>query len=157
MTARLICVIFVFSMLAGCAGVAASPPAESTATPSPTLPDPVVFKSFPRELSVVLDHGDILAEERAKKRARGLQYLEDELVAETNRKFQLLVEEVFPNGKMGNIVIAHYTGGLPILTVVVPNRAALKRLYGHPKVVRVYEAPSVELFEGKVTIEKTAQ
>jgi hypothetical protein len=108
-------------------------------------------------LGVVLDYGAILEEERAKKRALGLQIPSEELVQQSNRQFKALVDEVFPNGQMGGISVIRSSTTLPILTVSVPNREALKRLMNHPKVIRVYEEPSVEIFIGNVKFEKNPE
>jgi len=112
--------------------------------------EPVVIEkgqsNVAQDVYVELEHDDILREMDNKRRTKGLHHNDDDIEAESRRKFKALRESVFPNGKLDSLSIIHASDVVPTAKVHVPNSAALQRLLNHPRVKAVYAEQEYVLY-----------
>lgn len=99
-------------------------------------------RGISQDLYVILNSAEIEMREQAKRRARGLPFIDRQILEETKREYAELKATVLPTGTFGDAVVIEDHPHVAVLTVRVPNAQALFRILAHPKVKAVDENKS---------------
>jgi hypothetical protein len=92
---------------------------------------------------VTLDATEAVAKADAARVARGLPFYDRTIMEELSRSLDNLKASVFPEGRMGSVVLLngtqHYHPHVEVVTVSLPNFNSLMELVQHPRVKFVHD------------------
>jgi hypothetical protein len=99
------------------------------------------------QLNIILDNADIARREEERddkrtfvperRRAKGLQFNDDQINEQTKRELATLKASVAPQGRIANAQVIDDSPHVPIITMRVPDLRSLQKILGHPKVKAV--------------------
>ena len=131
---RAVCVI------AGVAFVASIAQAQSVHYDLSKAPPDVIEKGkmgLSQDLNVVLDAEAIYYRAAERRRARALQFDDEQLSDKTTAELAVLKAGTFPDGRLGDAIVLEDHKHVTILFVRVPNWETLTRILATPQVQAV--------------------